>query len=90
MDYLNKEPNMKRVKHIRVEDQYRTNPLSHEPGGDEVTVYTKDGLIRTYDKIKNPQMYIGSLSFKEEIVRVDINGDQKWTSKEPGVKYWEE
>jgi len=35
-------------------------------------------------------MYIGSLSFKEEIVRVDINGDQKWTSKEPGVKYWEE
>lgn len=77
------------MKHIRVADEYRTNPLSHEPGGDEVTVYMRDGLIRTYDKIKNPQKYIGGLHFKEDIVRIDINGEQAWSSQEPGVKYWE-
>lgn len=79
-----------KAKHIRVEDQYRTNPLSHQPGGSEVTVYTRDGLSRTYDKIKNPQSYIGRLEFKEDIVRVDIDGEQKWTSQEPGVRYWEQ
>lgn len=77
------------MKHIKVADEYRTNPLSHEPGGDEVTVYMRDGLIRTYDKIKNPQRYIGGLHFKEDIVRIDINGEQAWSSQEPGVKYWE-
>lgn len=74
---------------MRVGDKYRTNPLSHEPGGDEVTVYTKDGKIRTYDKVKSPQKYISNLYFKEEIVRIDINGENSWTSQEPGVKFWE-
>lgn len=77
------------MKHIKVADQYRTNPLSHEPGGDEVSVYTKDGMVRTYDKVKSPQKYISNLHFKEDIVRIDINGKEVWTSKEPGVKYWE-
>jgi len=77
------------VKHFRVADQYRTNPLSHQPGGDEVTVYTKDGMVRTYDKIKSPAKYIAGLEFKEDIVRIDINGEETWTSKEPGVKFWE-
>lgn len=77
------------MNHIRVQDQYRTNELSKKPGGDEVTIYTKDGMIRTYDKVKNTQKYIASLAYKEEIVRIDINGEEKWTSQEPGVKYWE-
>lgn len=77
------------MKHIRVADEYRTNPLSVEPGGDEVTVYTRDGRIRTYDKVKSPQKYIANLHFKEDIVRIDINGESAWTSQEPGVKYWE-
>jgi len=77
------------MKHIKVADQYRTNPLSHEPGGDEVSVYTKDGMVRTYDKVKSPQKYISNLHFKEDIVRIDINGAEVWTSREPGVKYWE-
>jgi hypothetical protein len=77
------------MNHIRVQDQYRTNELSKKPGGDEVTIYTKDGMVRTYDKVKNTQKYISSLAYKEEIVRIDINGEEKWTSKEPGVKYWE-
>ena len=77
------------MKHIRVADEYRTNPLSVEPGGDEVTVYTRDGRIRTYDKVKSPQKYIANLHFEEDIVRIDINGESAWTSQEPGVKYWE-
>jgi hypothetical protein len=77
------------VKHIRVQDEYRTNPLSTQPGGDEVTIYLKDGTVRTYDKIKSPQRYIAGLEFKEDIVRIDINGEVAWTSKEPGVKFWE-
>jgi hypothetical protein len=77
------------MNHIRVQDQYRTNELSKKPGGDEVTIYTKDGMVRTYDKVKNTQKYISSLAYKEEIVRIDINGEEKWTSNEPGVKYWE-
>ena len=77
------------MKHIRVADQYRTNPLSVEPGGDEVTVYTRDGRVRTYDKVKSPQKCIANLHFKEDIVRIDINGESAWTSQEPGVKYWE-
>lgn len=77
------------MKHIRVQDQYRTNPLSHEPGGQEVTVYTKDGMVRTYDKVKSPHRYIGNLHFKDDIIRIDIDGESAWTSQEPGVKYWE-
>ncbi len=77
------------MNHIKVQDEYRTNPLSHQPGGDEVTVYTRSGLVRTYDKIKSPQNYIAGLAFKEDIVRIDINNEVAWTSQEPGVKFWE-
>jgi hypothetical protein len=77
------------MKEIKVADEYRTNPLSHQPGGDEVKVYLRDGMVYTYDKIKSPVNYIGKLEFKENIVRIDINGNQAWTSSEPGQKYWE-
>jgi len=46
-------------------------------------------MVRTYDKIKSPANYISGLEFKEDIVRIDINGEETWTSKEPGVKFWE-
>jgi len=46
-------------------------------------------MVYTYDKIKSPVNYIGKLEFKENIVRIDINGNQAWTSSEPGQKYWE-
>lgn len=76
-------------KHIRVQDEYRTNPLSTQPGGDEVTIYTRDGMIRTYDKIKSPQRYIAGLGFKDDIIRIEIDGELTWTSEESGIKYWE-
>jgi hypothetical protein len=77
------------MKHIKVQDQYRTNSLSHQPGGSEVTIYTRDGLIKTYDKVKSPPKYISGLAFKNDIVRIDVDGETKWTTQEPGMKYWE-
>jgi hypothetical protein len=77
------------AKHIKVADSYRTNPLSHQPGGNDVTLYTRDGLILTYDKIKSPKSYISGLAFREDIVRIEIDGQPAWSSEEPGVRYWE-
>jgi hypothetical protein len=81
--------NKKNMKEIKVADEYRTNPLSHQPGGDEVRVYLRDGMVYTYDKVKSPRNYINKLEFKENIVRIDINGEKAWSSIEPGVRYWE-
>jgi hypothetical protein len=48
-----------------------------------------DGMVYTYDKIKSPAKYINRLEFKDNIVRIDINGNQAWASIDPGAKYWE-
>lgn len=44
-----------------VADEYRTNPLSHQPGGCTIKVKYKDGSIRIYDKIKNIDAYTSRL-----------------------------
>ena len=86
---INFEANKKVMKEIKVADEYRTNPLSHQPGGDEIKFYLRDGMVYTYDKIKSPANYINRLEFKDNIVRIDINGQQAWSSIDPGAKYWE-
>ena len=55
-----------------VADQYRTNPLSQEPGGSTLKVKYSDGSIRIYDKIKNIAAYTRYLmnSSKDEILEV--------------------
>jgi hypothetical protein len=40
-----------------VADEYRTNALSHQPGGSTIKVKYSDGSIRIYDKIKNITAY---------------------------------
>lgn len=77
------------MKEIKVADEYRTNPLSIQPGGDEIRVYLMDGMVYTYDKIKSPAKYINRLEFKDNIIRIDINGNRAWSSIDPGAKYWE-
>ena len=76
------------MKEIKVADEYRTNPLSIQPGGDEIRVYLADGMIYTYDKIKSPAKYINRLEFKDNIIRIDINGNRAWSNIDPGAKYW--
>lgn len=41
-----------------VERKYRTNPLSHRPGGYDVVVEYHDGRALGYDWIKSPEAYI--------------------------------
>jgi hypothetical protein len=65
-------------KEIKVSDEYRTNPLSHKPGGSLVKVYKADGTTLVYDKIKYPKMYVAKLAFKDDIVQVDVNGSILW------------
>tara|TARA_R110000868_G_C10492882_1_gene730380 strand:+ start:43 stop:279 length:237 start_codon:yes stop_codon:yes gene_type:complete len=45
-------------KHIIVKDKYRTNPLSLEPGGKDVTVIYDDGFQKIYTKVKYPKAFI--------------------------------
>lgn len=77
------------MKEIKVQDMYRTNRLSQQPGGKEVTVTMRDGLRLRYDKVKNPVLYIGKLQNKEDIVQIDVDGEMVWNEKED-VKFWEQ
>lgn len=40
--------------------EYRTNPLSHEPGGFDIVVEYKDGDVLLYDWIKRPSAYVAA------------------------------
>jgi len=63
---------------MRVQDKYRTNPLSHQPGGHTVHVVFEDGFEQTYDKVKHPQAFIkhisGSNKRGNKIVHVYVDG----------------
>jgi len=43
---------------MKVGDEFRTNPLSHKPGGSTVRVTFKNGAARDYDKVKHPESFI--------------------------------
>lgn len=76
------------MKGIKVQDTYRTNPLSIQPGGVDVTITLRDGFKLTYDKIKNPGKYIGKLHNRDSIISIDIDGEVVWTEDEP-TKFWD-
>lgn len=46
---------------MKVGDDYRTNPLSHQPGGSTVRVTFKNGSWRDYDKVKHPKSFISKI-----------------------------
>jgi hypothetical protein len=59
------------MKVIYSKDENRKNPLSIKPGGSEVEVTKKGGLVIKYDKIKNVQSYVNSiLSSSNDIVLI--------------------
>lgn len=44
---------------MKVGDDYRTNPLSHKPGGSTVRIgFKSTGEHRDYDKVKHPMAFI--------------------------------
>ena len=71
---------------FRVPDQYRTNNLSLQPGGHEVSVTFSTGETKIYDKVKKPGPYIKALT--GEITLVLLDGKQVW-QKGDNKKAWE-
>jgi len=50
------------MKKFKVGDKYRKHDWSMSDGGVTVFVHYKSGYIKTYDKIKNPDLYIGKIA----------------------------
>ena len=44
-----------------VAEEYRTNPLSHEPGGSDVVVEFHNDNVYGYDRIKFPSKYVSKI-----------------------------
>ena len=78
-----------------VSDDYRTNPLSLEPGGTDVIVEYVGQLVLGYDKIKHSQEYIkvaaSNLKSKGKIVSVyaRIYNDEYEFKTMPFQKVWD-
>jgi hypothetical protein len=72
---------------INVKDQFRTNPLSHQPGGYHVSVTYEDGLTLVYDKVKKPGPYVRSIEEKGHdhgrILEIKIDGTTAWDIDDP-------
>jgi len=52
---------------FKVGDEYRTNVLSHKPGGYTVTIVYHNGKSLDYNKIKFPQKYINAALENPEV-----------------------
>ncbi len=79
---------------MRVKDKYRTNPLSHEPGGHEVAVIYSTGKIFEYDKVKRPGSYVKSISEKNgsqwgSITTIKVDGQIVWNSSTHTTNPWD-
>lgn len=58
---------------MKVGDEFRTNPLSHQPGGRTVRVTFKNGSVRDYDKVKHPTAFIKKiLEIGNDIAHTEI------------------
>lgn len=58
---------------MKVGDNYRTNPLSHKPGGSVVRVTFKNGNVLDYDKVKHPQAFIKKIMERgNDIAKTEI------------------
>jgi hypothetical protein len=82
------------AKVLHVGDEYRTNPLSLEPGGSTIEVTLVNGNVLVYDKIKMPNRYIRSLyvehmAKKTPIAKVSLEGrivyDKETKTDEYGI-----
>ena len=67
---------------IKVEDDYRKNELSLEPGGIELTVVYKDGSRRVYDKIKNIKAYASRAMTDQTVIQIWQGDSLFWERKQ--------
>ncbi len=52
----------KEKKPYKVGDKWRTNELSHHPGGVKVFVKYKNEFVKVYDKVKYPDKFINKIA----------------------------
>jgi hypothetical protein len=82
------------MSELKVTDNYRTNPLSLQPGGSTVKAIHEGGKSFVYDKVKNPGAYIKRISTDIKtkdhgaIVEILINNTSVWT-RGSGREAWE-
>jgi hypothetical protein len=81
------------MSELRVADKFRTNDLSLQPGGYEVTVVYQSGQRFVYDKVKRPGYYIKSISAKDKgygpIMEILIDGKTSWKLGVNDTEPWE-
>lgn len=76
---------------LKVEDRYRTNQLSMEPGGYEVTIIHEGSDTFIYDKIKRPGSYIKGISSVNQIkpiIKILIDGEEVWNVRHDKTEPW--
>lgn len=82
------------MSELHVKDNYRTNPLSLQPGGSTVKAIHETGKVFVYDKVKSPGAYIKRISTDIKakdhgaIVEILIDNVSVWTSGS-GREAWE-
>ena len=82
------------MSELHVKDNYRTNPLSLQPGGSTVKAIHETGKDFVYDKVKNPGAYIKRISTDNKtkdhgaIVEILIDDVSVWTNGS-GREAWE-
>ena len=82
------------MSELHVNDNYRTNPLSLQPGGSTVKAIHETGRVFVYDKVKSPGAYIKRISTDVKtadhgaIVEILINDVSVWT-RGSGREPWE-
>lgn len=80
------------MSELKIEDKYRTNPLSFQPGGYEVKVVHERGKVFVYDKVKKPGAYIKRIKDDNTdhgaIVEILLNDKSVWTTG-CGREIWE-
>ena len=81
------------MKNLECGDEYRTNPLSLQPGGITVRVVLENGQIISYDKVKKPWHYIKTIISKLEkgedkynstVLRIETDERVYWRNKNVG------
>jgi hypothetical protein len=81
------------MKNLECSDEYRTNPMSLQPGGVTVRVLLENGQIISYDKVKKPWHYVktiisavegGTDKFNSAVLHIETDEKVYWRNKNAG------
>jgi hypothetical protein len=71
---------------LRIEDEFRTNPLSLQPGGSDVVIEYHDGNVFGYDRIKDTTRYISTIFSKKYNLEIENFEERSESSQMDIVK----